>query len=423
MAAYLSCISSKVSFALPGDLIHHFSSPTPEGPQNFDRYGASIAAMGNNIIIGAYGSRTGGQVFIYDGTTNSFLKTIDNAGSGNDQFGWSTATSNSDFLVGARLDGINDIGAAYRFNQVGTLLNTYENPNPLDNSYFGQSLAYSGNNVVIGSRGQVSIFDTESGSLLQQIFSPTPSLSDSFGIKVSTSNNSIIVSAISDDTGGVNSGAVHIFDSNTGLLTQTLYNPDPGIQYFGSSIASNGNKILVGAPDGGLGGPDTFGKAYVFDETTGLLLLTINDPDGSISNLFGGSVEWLGDDILIGAKHTNSGGDISSGAAYLFSGDTGGLINTFLGTGDVPILDEFGHSILGFNGDVLVGSVNEDYFFGCTTFIDEFGNENEQCEYINSGGVSRFEAATTVVPLPASLWLFGTGLLSLIGFSKRKARV
>jgi len=39
--------------------------------------------------------------------------------------------------------------------------------------------------------------------------------------------------------------------------------------------------------------------------------------------------------------------------------------------------------------------------------------------YLDSTGSMQLNSITTV-PLPAAVWLFGTGLLGLIGFSKRK---
>lgn len=262
------------------------------------------------------------------------------------------------------------------------------------------------------------ILDTDTGSLIQEIEDPTLTQAVSFGAQVSTSSESIIVSATKDDTIGIDSGAVYLFDNQTGLLSQTLNNPNPDIQLFGTSIASNDNKVLVGAPDTDIG-PTSAGQAYIFDELTGNLLLTIEDPNASLGNFFGSSVDWLGTDILIGAPGTDSNGQNNSGAAYLFSGETGDLIYTFLGTGDTQFSDLFGASILGFNGEVLVGSPNEDYLLGCYLVADEWGNEYEECDYSNSGGVYRFESSTTVVPLPASLWLFVCGVLMLFGTSKR----
>ncbi|NOY73011.1 MAG: hypothetical protein GXP14_11660 [Gammaproteobacteria bacterium] len=416
LVVFITGIPIKYSFAQPGDLINHFEPPVL---QDFARYGSSMTTLGENLIIGSYGTN-GGSVYVYDYNNNSLLTQINNPGIGNGQFGWSVTSNDSTFLVGARLDntGATYGGIAYRYDINGTLLNTYQNPNPADHVYFGQTVAYSGNNIVIGAKDAIYILDTDTGSLIQEIEDPTLTQAASFGAQVSTSSESIIVSATKDDTIGIDSGAVYLFDNQTGLLSQTLNNPNPDIQLFGTSIASNDNKVLVGAPDTDIG-PTSAGQAYIFDELTGNLLLTIEDPNASLGNFFGSSVDWLGTDILIGAPGTDSNGQNNSGAAYLFSGETGDLIYTFLGTGDTQFSDLFGASILGFNGEVLVGSPNEDYLLGCYLVADEWGNEYEEGDYSNSGGVYRFESSTTVVPLPASLWLFVCGVLMLFGTSKR----
>ena len=35
------------------------------------------------------------------------------------------------------------------------------------------------------------------------------------------------------------------------------------------------------------------------------------------------------------------------------------------------------------------------------------------------GGVSLFQVRTSVVPVPAAIWLFGTALIGLVGFGRR----
>ena len=38
-------------------------------------------------------------------------------------------------------------------------------------------------------------------------------------------------------------------------------------------------------------------------------------------------------------------------------------------------------------------------------------------------GSGNFSTSLTLVPIPASAWLFGTGLIGLLGLSKRKVRI
>jgi hypothetical protein len=51
--------------------------------------------------------------------------------------------------------------------------------------------------------------------------------------------------------------------------------------------------------------------------------------------------------------------------------------------------------------------------------------------WINMSGLSLYDSndsvtlsfTTSVVPLPAAVWLFGSGLLGLVGVARRKARI
>jgi hypothetical protein len=64
------------------------------------------------------------------------------------------------------------------------------------------------------------------------------------------------------------SGKAYIFDNTTGLLVYTLDNPNPfgtsDYDYFGCSVSISGNYIIVGAPYEGDAGGSYSGKAYVY---------------------------------------------------------------------------------------------------------------------------------------------------------------
>ncbi len=67
----------------------------------------------------------------------------------------------------------------------------------------------------------------------------------------------------------------------------------------------------------------------------------------------------------------------------------------------------------------FIGAIDSsDYFTSITFFGDGFG------EYLVAGGTLRFASvpigSVGTVPLPAAAWLFGTGLVGLIGASRRK---
>ncbi len=74
------------------------------------------------------------------------------------------------------------------------------------------------------------------------------------------------------------------------ILNQTFNNPAPTIaDQFGSSVAIDGNNVVVGAHRG-VASANESGQTYLFDNATGTLLQTFNDPPLTTEDAFGWSV-------------------------------------------------------------------------------------------------------------------------------------
>ena len=96
-----------------------FENPTPATE---DRFGISVAAIGGNVLIGANGDDTGatntGAAYLFNGSTGELLGTILNPEpDAYDRFGYSVAFAGNDILVGAFGDGASGVsaGTAYLF--------------------------------------------------------------------------------------------------------------------------------------------------------------------------------------------------------------------------------------------------------------------------------------------------------------------
>lgn len=185
---------------------------------------------------------------------------------------------------------------------------------------------------------------------------------DQFGGDVSVSGNNIFVSDLFDDANGTQSGQVSMFDATTGALIRTFDDPTPTrFSFFGQAIASEGDRVLIGANNSQADGVGA-GQAYLFNSATGALLQTFNDPSPVRGDSFGGSVSISGDNILIGAARDATNGE-SAGQAYLFSASTGALLQTFNHPNPTPF-DTFGFSVsvsgdtvaVGSNGDISSGT-------------------------------------------------------------------
>ena len=361
---------------------------------NYDSLGASVALDGDRIIVGATdndsdGVINGGAAYVledkngdgrYDGDGENIK--IDSATSGislsnYDGFGTSVAAKGNHIIVGAAGDdtGGTDRGAVYileDMNDDGDYADPGENIKissdtsgiSLSNfNYFGISAAVDGDRIIVGAtgddtggtdRGAVYVLEdmnddgdyADSGENIK-ISSDTPGISlsnfDYFGTSVAVEGNHIIVGAAGDDTGGAsgaNRGAVYVLEDanddgrydgdgeNIKISSDT-----PGISLsdydsLGTSVAAEGNHIIVGAAGddtGGVSGTNR-GAVYILGDVNGdgdyadpgeNIKIDNTTPGISLSTYdgFGISVAAEGNHIIVGVAGDGTGGT-DRGAVY-----------------------------------------------------------------------------------------------------------
>ena len=313
------------------------------GPVGVDRdfFGSSVALDGDRALVGAPyrdgpGDDNQGAAYIYELSDGSWNKTADISlgtdGSSNDQFGSSVALDGSRALVGAY--GRDDRkGAAYIFEYNGiNWTKTADISLGTDgsaNDFFGYSVALDGSRALVGAygrggddrKGAAYIFDLSSSGIWSEptdISLGTDGIDfDNFGISVALDGDRALVGATG--RGDLSTGAAYIYDLTGNTWSQTtdisLGPVGNGNDHFGSSVALDGDRALVGAD-----GRDEFkGAAYIFDTTDGT---TWSEPkeislgtDGADDDYFGNSVALDGDRALVGAD--GRGGD-DKGAAYIY---------------------------------------------------------------------------------------------------------
>ena len=371
-AAVFVWLAASWTLAAPGDLLQTFANPTPEKE---DYFGCSVAALGNNVLVGAMyvdpeDVFSAGEAYLFDGDTGELLQTFFNPSpEAFDNFGYSITPVDSDkALVGVPRHGAGeDGGAAYLFDaQTGSLLRTFLNPYPEPGDGFGYSVAGLDNKVLVGSpgataggqsTGEVYLFDSQTGALLQTFLNPTPQTMEQFGQSVAVVGDKVLVGDPSDRTGVVIHGAAYLFDVNSGELLRTFVNPTPeDLDSFGYSLSAVGdNKIVVGDPHDDTVAEDA-GATYLFDTETGDLLETFFSPYSVPDHeYFGLSVAALGSyHIVIGVDPPDAI-SLNPGAAYLFDIATGELVHAFLSP-NRTIAEGFGHSVGALGNNVLVGA-------------------------------------------------------------------
>jgi hypothetical protein len=271
-----------------------------------------------------------------------------------------------DVVLGAYCEdaGRPDAGRAYIYSgQTGGLLHVFKSPNPQVAGWFGLAVSGAGDtnndgydDIVVGapgenagsqSSGRAYVFDGHTANLLWALQSPNPETQGYFGWSVSgagDANNDgyddIVVGADWENGGASDAGRAYIFSGQTAELLHTLQSPDPEeMGFFGESVSGAGDAdndgyddIVVGAyfEDGGA---EDAGRVYIFSGQTGDLLWSLQSPNAQDGGQFGVSVADAGDvdsdacdDVIVGA-HYEQGGAWLAGRAYVFSGQTGGLLH------------------------------------------------------------------------------------------------
>jgi hypothetical protein len=341
--------------ATPEQPILVIDNPNAPGNSNSnDYFGTAVAIAGTKVAVSAYQEDTSsnnnvGVVYIYDTsspTPGTPIRTLINpAPLAQDQFGNAVAMSGNLVVVGCSkndVGGFLDAGSAYVYDLTSATptvpVATLDNPGAATDDWFGHSVAISGTTVVVGAHqndagavdaGSVYVYDISSGTPtlpIRVLDNPTPSLDDEFGYSVGVSGNRILVGCRLDDAGATDTGSVYLYDlsaPNPGSPVATLIHPDPeNEEYFGSSLAISGTRLVVGVPEDDVAATDG-GCGYVYEITSATFpapadrLVPENQSD---SEQLGFAVAIDGTNVLMGAPlhDANTSG---RGAAYLFDPD------------------------------------------------------------------------------------------------------
>ena len=193
--------------------------------------------------------------------------------------------------------------------------------------YFGFSLAIDGDTVVIGAYGAgpgvAYILRASDGVQLAKLMAADAASGDEFGWSVAINGDTVVVGARQDDDGGSNSGSVYVFRTSDGGATYgqvaKLTAADAAANdWFGYSVAIDSDTVVVAAvrKDGNTG------AVYVFRTTDGGAtygqVAKLAASDAAAGDYFGDSVAIDGDTIVVGADGDDDAGT-RSGSAYVFS--------------------------------------------------------------------------------------------------------
>ncbi len=385
----------------PGDLLMTVRSPWPSAPDGTQGFGDSIAGVGDTIVVGAphydpEGILSAGSIFVFDATDGTFVRAINGPSLViNSNFGRTVAAFGDKFIVGSPEEhshgsvGVVEAGRAFVVDpQHGGSMIILSHSDPGYREHFGSSVAAAGLDVLVGADrhtlgsnvtavGSAYLCDGDTGSLLREFPNPDPHHLDWFGASVTSLGDRIIVGApgvnsVTDPTQD-RAGRVYLFEKTTGALLSTREIQDVGTRFrFGWAVDAIGENFAVCANE----------SVYLYDGGTLELIRAIHDPNPQPDTVFGREIADVGGDLLVGGVHLE--------AAHLFDGGTGELLLT-LDNPD-PTYHYFGSAVgsIGDN-DMLVSA---------------------------DGAVYRFEG----IPEPSTLILLTMGIVCLLAYGWRRRR-
>ena len=399
---------------------------TASDGESGDGFGSSVSVSGDICIAGAYygdnsGTRTGsarafellspppvsvtvstspaGFAFTVDGTeyttaqtfswedssSHTIAATSPQTTSGGDEYtfdAWNdggaisrqvTVTSDSSFV--ASFDAMADL-STFEWGEAAKVLAS----DAAWDDYYGRSVSIDGDACVVGAPGNDDngsfsgsayvLRRASDGTWSQEaILLPGDGMaSASFGHSVSISGDNCIVGAYKDATNGSNSGVAYAFhrasDGTWSQEAKLIASDAEAGDYFGRSVAVNGDFCIVGANEEATGGSYA-GAAYVFrraSDGTWSQEQKLAPTDLAAGDYFGYTVAIDGSRCAVSSWGETDNG-YAAGAAYVFLRGTDGtwLQETKLLASDGAMYDRFGGSISLNGHNCVVGAYAHDH--------------------------------------------------------------
>ena len=251
--------------------------------ENADLFGFSLVQIGNQIAVGApnsnHGALQAGSIFVFDAKSGNLTLALRNPSpdnrtepnTGSDQFGFSLANANGFLAVGERGGDIKQVvngQVQYETDQSGNvriydltndkMIQTIDDPHPVQNNNFGVSVNAYGNKILIGmdhddtqgyDAGSAFLYDI-TGNMIHEIQNPTPTpvvsetMGNYFGSSVLLLKDDMVIGSPGDNTGATNAGAVYVIQNNTTFVTHSSLSTP--LQQFKSGIPASAVQCTQG---------------------------------------------------------------------------------------------------------------------------------------------------------------------------------
>ena len=302
-----------------------------------------------------------------------------------DNFGYSVAIDGDTAIVGAYKEdpsGISGAGSVYIFTRSGEVWTQQQKITASDfqaDDNFGSSVAIDGDTAIVGvhkedpsdlsNAGSAYIFTRSDTTWTQQqkINASDKEATDYFGSSVAIDGDTVAVGASHEDPSELSdAGSTYIFIRSEGVWTQQQKINADDFQtgdWFGSSVAISGETIIVGAHGEDPSDLSTAGSAYIFtrSDTTWTQQQKINASDKEATDYFGYSVAIDGDMAIVGVISEDPSSLANAGSAYIFSrSDTVWTEEKKITASDKAEYDAFGRSVDISGVTTIAGAYTED---------------------------------------------------------------
>ena len=268
----------------------HAKLVAPDGAPEHN-FGHSVAISGGTVLVGAPHAGPGAvYVFAFDGQQSQPVKLVASDGAAGDSFGVSVALSGDTALVGApsaTVSGDAWRGAAYEFVRDGD-----------------------------GWNEQAKLVATDGAA--GDEFGSSVALSDPMA---PTGNTALVGAPFATVEGNARQGAAYAFTHDgAGLRQQEKLIAMNGMSgaMFGTSVAAQGNVVVIGAPRHQNEPEHANGTAYVYARSGGSWIGQTRLVPSESTFQLGASVALSGDTAILGAPTTTVDDMPGRGAAYVF---------------------------------------------------------------------------------------------------------
>lgn len=390
-----------------GNAVGYLSPDLSSSEAEVAHFGYSVAIGNGKIAVGApkFGKTLSpsvpsmGAVYVFDQDGSNRIRITPSNGRIGDNFGTKVEIKNNKLIVSAPLrdhekvqfggnsyEGANQ-GSIYIYNLDGTGEYEIKYPGPSDSLggiEFGANMStidnyllvsatdtyafapedrriycYDLNGIVANTNRVVPSIDesrdrTGLRDIQKEIRSSDGSTDDYFGYSVASGSNKIVVGAWGEDQNSYNSsrGAAYVYNlDGTGEIKITQPSPHD-LDIFGWQVAVGNNKMVISERNDEL--------VHIYD-LDGSNVVTIQDPSGSTGDSFGNGVAIGGNKVFVGSLKNH----YSGGTTYYDAGD----VNVFNldGTFDFRIIPsdqntldyrfrQFGQAIAINDGKVAIGA-------------------------------------------------------------------